>query len=174
MMDAINGVLIKLTVFLMCITHFTVGQTCERLDASLFSSCVSIGHTQTFPLPSSVDQQRISTLLLHLQNITSKCAASQNVSSTFYCGVFLPLCVEKREEPLWPCRRVCAEFVAGCNNTLSSDHLDYYGSMCNVLPDSNATSNECFEPVNFTVTSNSNGKSSTQKMERIATSQLIS
>ena len=135
-----------------------LAQTCERLDPMLFPSCHSIGHTHTFPLPAFVDQARLSTLLQSFRNLTSKCAVDQNVPDAIYYAVFLPLCVEGRKQPLSPCRRVCAEFVSGCQDTLEKASLEYFGAMCNALHDSKPEAKECFEPANFTMSPNHTGR----------------
>ena len=142
------------------VLNVVLAQTCERLDPELFPSCVNIGHNQTFKLPSYVDKERLSEILKWMNMYRSDCSVSLSAANAVDCALFLPLCVEGRKTALSPCHRVCAEMVLGCSNTeaMSLRATEFLGAWCSVLPNLTAASGECFEPKNFKLTVNQNGK----------------
>ena len=153
--------LLKATCFcllLSIVLTAAAAQTCEKLDPKLFPSCVNIGHSQTFKLPSYVDKELIARFLNYSNIYASNCSTPSNAPVAVNCAFLLPLCEEGRSTPLSPCRRVCAEAALGCSNIMTSHSLEFNGAWCNVLPNLTAASGECFEPENFTLTVNRAGE----------------
>ena len=128
--------------FLLSTTMWSVeGQSCVKLDPELFAPCVNIGYAHTLPLPSYVDINEVSEMLNFFRDkVIANCSVPRNTTDTLNCAMLLPLCVEGRKTPLLPCRQVCADALQGCTNSIEARILDEVGAMCNVLPDSTATS----------------------------------
>lgn len=149
-MSSLRHVYACLFFLILCVV--ISAQKCERLDPNLFSTCVKIGHNQTFTFPSDVDWVQMSRAIEWYYNETSNCSINQAAPNTVDCALILPLCREGRKEPLFPCRRVCNEMALGCSGAINHVDLDYIGAMCQILPNQTAATGKCFEPTNFTPT----------------------
>lgn len=62
------------------------------------------------------------------------------------CSFFIPHCSGGKR--IYPCRRVCGEFLKKCVHKLPSNIADYAIAICHTLPEKNSDK-ECFEPPNF-------------------------
>ena len=128
-----------------------LGENCEPLAVK---SCSSAGYrlTARFPDVDGTPYQEFQAPRLNLYvPLLSYCSA---YASTILCSLYLPKCEEGRDTPMPPCRKVCTQFVTECEGSLRKVALaGMLTVLCDLLPDGDGQSKECFYPSNFKDTS---------------------
>jgi len=73
---------------------------------------------------------------------TMKNCSSNGLAETLVCYYIMPHCSGGKR--VYPCKRVCSEFLKQCEGELYVSHMEFIIRTCHALPDS-----ACFEPPNF-------------------------
>lgn len=139
----------------------SVSVVCESNDGkcvSLWNSpldiCTKAGYNYTLPLPEQFNEglqkefgHFVTIIITKWHNCTT-----QSLAAAMECSYMFPKCSVKGER-VYPCKRVCGEFLKQCMNT--SDwyrdlYMDSFLSLCLILPDEQPNGDNCFEPPNFT------------------------
>lgn len=80
--------------------------------------------------------------------------SGQVLAMTMRCSFFLPQC--SNGERVYPCKRVCNEFLKQCEKGIPEFWFAFLVASCHVLPDEASSSGKCHEPPNFSVANDSN------------------
>lgn len=136
---------ISLRVFLVS------SENCEPVTVS---SCSNAGYrlTARFPDVDGTPYQDFHAPSLDIYiPLLETCS---DFASTILCSLYLPKCEEGRGSAWPPCRKVCTQFVSECQSTLRLAGLaGMFTVLCDLLPDGDKQSKECFYPSNFKDTS---------------------
>lgn len=128
---------------------------CNNFLESPFSFCSVAGYNETFKFPavlSGVKLQRAAKVIAAniFKNACSNSGQSgQVLAMTMRCSFFLPQC--SNGERVYPCKRVCNEFLKQCEKGIPEFWFDFIVASCHVLPDEASSSGKCHEPPNFSV-----------------------
>lgn len=125
------------------------GQCRSFVDGPLgFCSAIG-GYNTTFQYPDIVTDsvlEKVANRLRRYFSTLNNCSKIGLVES-LYCSFAIPYC--SGGQRVYPCKRVCSEFLKQCEETLPPTFLDYIIANCHVLPNELASSGKCFEPPNF-------------------------
>ena len=147
-----------LSCVLLCIVFTSVfresiGGKCASLVNSPFAICTTAGYNYTLPFPPKLTGRLkaiIGRFLTSRITTWSNCS-KYNVAAAMECSLTFPKCVE--EKRVYPCRRVCGEFLKQCMDTVDefrSIYMDIFLTLCLSLPNGKPSDDKCFEPPNFT------------------------
>lgn len=123
---------------------------CYSFVEGPFGFCSALGgYNMTFKYPDHLTNLMLRDaaikfrgLLTFMQNCSQHATAE-----ALLCSFFIPHC--SKGERVYPCKRVCGEFLKQCEERLPRRALDYIIAACHILPDAIASSGKCFEPPNF-------------------------
>ena len=90
------------------------------------------------------------------QLLTSLNCSRNGVAETLVCHYAIPQCSGGKR--VYPCKRVCGEFLKQCEDKIPVTLMDYVIANCHVLPDELASSGKCFEPPNFFTNDSAKGE----------------
>ena len=126
---------------------------CENLVDSSFKICTIAGYNYTFPFPKRLDDsgKRESVRFLTTLMKTFFSCAKPNLAAAMGCSFLVPKCGSSGR--VYPCRRVCGEFLKQCTNSENADNeivIEFMVGLCVGLPDEAPDGDNCFEPPNFT------------------------
>ena len=127
------------------------GENCEPITVN---SCSSAGYRLTARFPDVDGTPYQDFQAPHLNLYVPLLSFCSDFASTIMCSLYLPKCEEGRNTPLLPCRKVCTQFVSDCQDSLRNAALaGMLTVLCDLLPDGDGQSKECFYPSNFKDTS---------------------
>ncbi|KAL9963458.1 hypothetical protein ACROYT_G026969 [Oculina patagonica] len=129
--------------------------SCEYCEPVTVRSCSNAGYrfTARFPDVDGTPYQDFHAASLNIY-IPLLETCSPDWASTILCSLYLPKCEEGRSTAWSPCRKVCTQFVSECQSTLRAAGLaGMFTVLCDLLPDGDGQSKECFYPSNFKDTS---------------------
>ena len=140
-------------VSVLCVSNQSNDGKCASLVNSPFEICTTAGYNYTLPLPEKLGPLKIEIgrLLNSLVKTWHNCS-TYSVAAAMECSVLFPKCSAEGKR-VYPCRRVCGEFLKQCMNEMDDDYdlyLDFVLSLCLSLPNETSVHNNCFEPPNFT------------------------
>ena len=128
----------------------TSDQCRSFVDGPLGFCSAKTGYNTTFQYPDivtdSVLEKVANGLRKHFSSFLSNCSQI-GLAESLYCSYALPHCSGGKR--VYPCKRVCSEFLKQCEDKIPVTTMDYYIADCHVLPDEPASSGKCFEPANF-------------------------
>ena len=159
MLQQIARVLLLYTAF----SSFSSAQLCEPLN---IAACRNAGYNMTarFAPVNGTPFQEYSDRIHRLEWSTSSAALGtcSKHSAAIICSLFLPQCVEGRQEPLLPCRSVCRDFAWSCHEKLKLVGLSgLLRGLCELLPEADNNNNKprrrCFTPEGLNVSSTGGG-----------------
>ena len=119
------------------------------VDGPLGFCSAKTGYNTTFQYPDIVTDsvlEKVANRLRKFFSSLNNCSQIGLVES-LYCSYALPHCSAGRR--VYPCKRVCSEFLKQCEDKIPVTFMDYVIANCHVLPDEQASSGKCFEPTNF-------------------------
>lgn len=129
--------------------NLRTSDSCHSFVDGPFGFCSKAGYNTTFKFPEILTdsvQKGVAGGMRRM--ITSLGNCSQNaLAETIACSFFIPQC--SGGERVYPCKRVCGEFLKQCVEDLPVRFLDFIVANCHVLPNELASSGKCFEPPNF-------------------------
>lgn len=140
--------------FILLATSIACVSSVEFCEPITIETCSSAGYGSTARFPD-VDGQpyqdvQASRLNIYIPLLTS----CSKFASTILCSLYVPKCEESQRTPLVPCRKVCTNFVGECLDTLRIAGLaGMFTALCDLLPDENILSKNCFYPWKFNDTS---------------------
>lgn len=144
--------------FILLATSIACVSSVEFCEPITIETCSSAGYGSTARFPD-VDGQpyqdvQASRLNIYIPLLTS----CSKFASTILCSLYVPKCEESQRKPLVPCRKVCTNFVGECLDTLRIAGLaGMFTALCDLLPDENILSKNCFYPWKFNDTSSQGG-----------------
>lgn len=126
---------------------------CVSLVNSPFNICTTAGYNYTLPLPEKLVpvKREVGGLLNTIITTWHNCS-TYSVAAAMECSFMFPKCSPEGKR-VYPCRRVCGEFLKHCMNKMDDFHdlyLDIVLSLCLSLPNETSVGDNCFEPPNFT------------------------
>lgn len=128
--------------------------SCENCEPLTVKSCSNAGYrlTARFPDVDGTPYQDFHAPSLNIYiPLLEICS---DFASTILCSLYLPKCEEGRSTAWPPCRKVCTQFVTSCQSILRKAGLaGMFTVLCDLLPEGDAQSTECFYPSNFKDTS---------------------
>lgn len=134
-------------LFFLAVSH---GQEqCQKLDPSLFPHCIKAGIDATIRIPSKQSKELIfkSNLTRRTIDELKRCSKSMDF---LVCSVTTPQCIEGKDGPILPCRRVCTDVLRGCDvQGIRRGDIEWLKGLCKLLPDEDPTSGKCIEPKDF-------------------------
>lgn len=154
-MESLSSAL--LSYVLLCSVFVSVCDSHDGKCVSLVNSpldiCTAAGYNYTLPLPEKLVpiKKEVGGLLNDIISTWSNCSTF-SVAAAMECSLMFPKCSAEGKR-VYPCRRVCGEFLKKCMNKMDDfrDHyLDIVLSMCLSLPNETSVGGNCFEPPNFT------------------------
>lgn len=149
------------------LSHRADGDPCESLLNTPFEICKEAGYETMVPYPIDVTEESKKEFALDMKE-TIKIMKSKNCAATglveaIECSLFAPKC-NSLGDPIFPCRRVCAEYLKQCKKELHSFDLHELIPHCLLLPNETSSCTECFFPPNFTISSDPKpGESTSQE-----------
>lgn len=136
---------------------------CVSLVNGPFDFCTKGGYNNTLPFPKEFTaklQADFATFLPYVIKRWANCS-TLSLATAMECSFFVPKCGSKGKR-VYPCRRVCGELLKHCQNqtdNMSEIYMDFFLASCLILPNETASSDKCFEPLNFTSNNNVPSKS---------------
>ncbi|XP_043216101.1 frizzled-4-like [Amphibalanus amphitrite] len=114
--------------------------TCEPIQLSL---CKDLGYNRT-RLPPNTDIQDAERQTLSFSSLIQyKCSSRLNF---FLCAVYAPMCTEKVNVLIGPCRTLCESVKDRCHPIMSKLGFDWPEALnCSQFPVENKGSNMCME-----------------------------
>ena len=131
--------------------HTRASDQCHSLVDGPFRVCSTKGgYNTTFQidpdfLTDSIIEQAAETLSESFSYF--KNCSRNGLIETLTCHYVIPQCSGGKR--VYPCKRVCSEFLKQCEDKIPVTFMDYVIANCHVLPDEQASSGKCFEPTNF-------------------------
>lgn len=138
--------------------HSRASDQCRSFaDGPLGFCSVKSGYNTTFQYPDIVTDSVLEKVANRLKRYFSTLNCSTiGLAESLYCSFAIPYC--SGGERVYPCKRVCSEFLKQCENDLHVTFLDYVIANCHVLPNEPASSGKCFEPPNFSTNESIKGE----------------
>lgn len=122
---------------------------CYSFTDGPLSFCSRSGYNTTFKYPEELTDSILKGVAMYVQQVVStfdNCSMDAIVGESLMCSFFIPHC--KGGKRIYPCKRVCGEFLKKCLHMIPANFADYLIAICHMLPDKN-DDRECFEPPNF-------------------------
>ena len=142
--------------------HSRASNKCRSfVDGPLGFCSVKTGYNTTFQYPDIVTDsvlEKVANRLRRYFSSLSNCSQIGLVES-LYCSYALPHCSGGKR--VYPCKRVCSEFLKLCEDKIPVTFMDYVIANCHVLPDEPPSSGNCFEPANFFTNESIKGENKT-------------
>ena len=165
-----------LCFFTPLLCHRADGDPCESLLNTPFEICKEAGYETMVPYPIDVPEESKEGFALDMKKTieimkSTNCAASGLVEA-IECSLFAPKC-NSLGDPIFPCRRVCAEYLKQCKKELHSFDLHELIPHCLLLPNETSSCTQCFFPPNFTTSSDPEpGESTSQEKLMMCTKKV--
>lgn len=123
---------------------------CSSLVEGPFHFCSAAGYNKTFELPKGLTRGRLQRAAFAAKRLfqVMKTCSQNTLLITMTCSYLVPQC--SKGNRVYPCKRVCNEFLKRCWKSIPEFFFDYVIAVCHVLPNANASSGKCHEPPNFT------------------------
>lgn len=130
--------------------HARSSDQCNRFVEGPLAFCSAAGYNDTFEFPEGLTERKLQYAAVGFKRLfQSMTKCSQNtLAVTMGCSYAVPQCSKGKR--VYPCKRVCNEFLKQCENGIPEFFLDYLIASCHVLPNEKASSGKCHEPPNFT------------------------
>lgn len=145
-----------LCFFTPLLSHRADGDPCESLLNTPFEICREAGYETMVPYPIHVTEESKKEFAFDLEEtikiMKSKNCAASGLVEAIECSLFAPKC-NSLGDPIFPCRRVCAEYLKQCKKKLDSFDLHELIPHCLLLPNETSSCTQCFFPPNFTTSS---------------------
>ena len=129
--------------------HARASEKCNSFVDGPFGFCSKGGYNTTFEFPDILTdslQEIVASRVQRMMSSLGNCSRNA-LAETLMCSFFMPQCSEGKR--VYPCKRVCGEFMKQCGEAMPVRFVDYAIANCHVLPDESASSGKCFEPPNF-------------------------
>ena len=138
--------------------HARSSDQCNNFVESPFAFCLVAGYNETFKFPDFLTGDMLQGAANTFKNLWQnlKNCSNNTLAVTMGCSYVLPQC--SKGNPVYPCKRVCSEFLKQCEQGIPDFLIDYIIASCHVLPDEKALSGKCHEPPNFTANDNVSGE----------------
>ena len=143
-------IVINETLFCFVLVFLPVSvltEICQELKPSLFQRCINLGYNYTAQFPEDVALQE-NIIANQLERDTKHFEQCSEYLDIMMCAIFVPKCVEERNIPILPCRRICEYFVRDCEPRVEHEKLEWIKGLCRLLPASKGN-DHCFEPANY-------------------------
>ncbi|CAH3149637.1 unnamed protein product [Pocillopora meandrina] len=127
----------------------TSDSKCYSFTDGPLSFCSRSGYNTTFKYPEELTDSILKGVAMYVQQVVStfdNCSMDAIVGESLMCSFFIPHCSGGKR--IYPCKRVCGEFLKKCLHRIPANFADYLIAICHTLPDKNGD-RECFEPPNF-------------------------
>lgn len=127
----------------------TSDSKCYSFTDGPLSFCSRSGYNTTFKYPEELTDSILKGVAMYVQQVVStfdNCSMDAIVGESLMCSFFIPHC--KGGKRIYPCKRVCGEFLKKCLHMIPANFADYLIAICHMLPDKNGD-RECFQPPNF-------------------------
>lgn len=134
---------LNLCAYIIWCLRITFASHCEPIKIEI---CKGIGYNET-SMPNLVGHEMQTDVDLTLQTfsplISYGCSAQLNF---FLCSAYLPMCTEKVNKVIGPCRSLCEAVRARCHPVLSSFGFHWPNTLdCNRFPKDNNHENMCMQ-----------------------------
>ena len=128
------------------------------VDGPLGFCSVKGGYNTTFQYPDIVTDSVLEKVAdrLHRHFSSLNNCSEIGLVESLYCSFAIPYCSGGNR--VYPCKRVCSEFLKQCEDKLGPTFMDYVIANCHVLPNETASSGNCFEPPNFSTNESLKGE----------------
>lgn len=129
--------------------HARSSDQCTRFADGPFGFCSAAGYNDTFKFPEGLPKRKLQGAAIGFKGIFQRmknCSAIP-LAVAMGCSYFIPHCSKGKR--VYPCRRVCNEFLKQCEKGIPEFFLDYLIAACHVLPNEKASSGKCDEPPKF-------------------------
>ena len=165
-----------LCFFTPLLCHRADGDPCESLLNTPFEICKEAGYETMVPYPIDVPEESKEEFALDMKKtigiMKSKSCAASGLVEAIECSLFAPKC-NSLGDPIFPCRRVCAEYLKQCKKELHSFDLHELIPHCLLLPNETSSCTQCFFPPNFTTSSDPEpGESTSQEKLMMCTKKV--
>lgn len=127
---------------------------CHSFVDGPFDFCsTKVGYNTTFKYPDFLTDSLLAQTAKSYTKwfTTMKNCSSNGLAETLVCHYIIPHCSGGKR--IYPCKRVCSEFLKQCEDELYVTHMEFIIRTCHTLPDS-----ACFEPPNFSTNDSVKGK----------------
>ena len=115
----------------------------------------------TFKTPDFLTDSMLEKAAMTFSEAFSSLNCSRNgLVETLLCHYAIPQCSGEGKR-VYPCKRVCSEFLKLCEDKIPVTFMDYVIANCHVLPDEPPSSGNCFEPANFFTNESIKGENKT-------------
>ena len=131
--------------------HGRSNDQCNNFVKSTFGLCSAAGYNDTFEFPKDLTGPKLRMAGFGFKRLFQRmksCSQADSVVLSILCSYMVPQC--SKGERVYPCKRVCNEFLKQCEKAIPEAFLDYVIATCHVLPTKKANSGKCHEPPNFT------------------------
>ena len=144
------AVAVKLSLLTIGLVGSVHSQQCQHFNSSFLSSTCGYNYTVKFQQEKHFNTSY--TNLISQSNIFGNCSEYSNV---IHCSIHFPRCKENLGGPYLPCKRVCDEYIKGCQEEIIQGYQEWVVGLCQLLPESDDPKmakgylDKCFEPPNF-------------------------
>lgn len=137
----------------------TSDSQCYNFVDGPFGFCSKTGYNTTFKYPDTLTESLILKASMGLRRVLSmfdNCSQNTQVVESLMCSFFIPHC--SGGQRIYPCKRVCGEFLKQCMGKLPPRFADIAIQSCHILPDKTTSGRQCFEPPNFSTNDSVKGE----------------
>lgn len=145
-------------IFILVSSVSCFDQQCKRLTHPACNTTAGYNFTAAFPPVDGKPYQEVkgAELLVHVPLLKS----CSKYSATVLCSLHFPKCVPGVQKPVPPCRSVCNDFVHSCTQRLNLAAMHgMLSAMCDLLPEYNNKTQDCFLPEGFNISQAKSGMS---------------
>ena len=131
--------------------HGRSDDQCNNFVEGVFGLCSAAGYNDTFEFPKDLTGPKLKIAALGFRSLFQRvknCSQADVLALAMVCSFMVPQCSKGKR--VYPCKRVCNEFLKQCEKAIPEAILDFVIATCHILPTKKSNSGKCHEPPNFT------------------------